>query len=172
MARKLERVEEQEIIQMYLDDVPVQEIAAEMAISKTTIYALLKREGVSLRAHQNIGQPSALEHMSEADIEAFLLDYRNTALSVQDVAFKWKMTSTTVYATLRLLQEPLRQTSKSHLESRKDQYDHAVRMYEQGYFIWQIVAETGIDQPSLHKELHKRRTPLRRGSPSRGKVHK
>ena len=162
MGRKLEHVEELEIVQMYEAGVSILDIEVEMDVSRNTIYRILKGEEIPLRSLRNVGRPSILDSMSEADIEAFALDY-NSDLKVHEIMDKWKIRSTkSFYDLLHLLQIPMRTTSKQHLEAKEKRILLAMDMYRKGYYIWEIEQETGIRQPEIHKELHRRDVPLRR----------
>jgi hypothetical protein len=67
----------------------------------------------------------------------------------------------TVYRVLRVMAEPARKYDPEKNADRERQMDEAVAMYEAGVMIRTIVSETGIPQPTLHHELHRRQVPLR-----------
>jgi transposase len=171
MGRRLERVEELEIVQMYESGVSVVDIEVEMDVSRTVIYRILKSEEVPLRALRNIGRPSHLDNMSEADIEAFALDYAG-GMKIWELMDKWKIRSSkSLYELIHLLQIPLRLTSKSNLEAKELRIKKAMQMYKDGFYLWEIENETGLFQPEIHKHLHRRDIPLRRHM-SRAKLGK
>lgn len=61
-----------------------------------------------------------------------------------------------------------REKTPEHIAARKLRYDHVMHLYANDHKLVDITSETGISQPQLHIELHKRRWPLRRDWSSQG----
>ena len=141
-----------DIVTMLQQGFSPQEVSEEAGWSIGTIYKIQRAEGIHGR------HLAAIEHV---DQDAFLQDYRG-GMRVVEVMTKYNLHSLAFYKLLTILGEPTRRRDPLNLEARKRQLDEAIAMYEQGFLIYEIESETGVAQPTLHKELHARGIPLRR----------
>ena len=150
-----------EIVHMYNEGVPPNDVAAELDMPVATIWRVLKQAGVKRKR----GRQSLLDRMSEAEVEAFVEDYQEGELPNREIAEKYDLAGVaSVYSLLAQLRITPRTYTKEHLEVRKLRLDHAISLYQDypHMTVSAIVLETGIDQPSLHHELHKRKIKTRR----------
>lgn len=150
----------QTIVMMYQGGISVPSIVAEIdGVTARDVRLVLKEQGVL----QGPGRrPTVVEALDESTIEAMLADYYD-GMRVNAIVDKYRLQRIErLYTILRELGQPVRVNLPERLETRRMQMDSAVDLYKKGLPIWKIVEETGIDQPSLHTELHKRGIPGRR----------
>lgn len=138
----------QELLAMYDAGVNVINIAAELGVSGQTIRRVLKEHG------KEISRRAAV-----LDEEAIVKDYVGR-MAVPEILAKYKITYAMLYKILATNGIPTRKIENASGHDMR--LDHAVQMYEAGLPIWTIKQETGIAQPTLHAELHRRSIPLRR----------
>jgi len=137
-----------EIINMHLAGLDPRAIAAEMDVSEGTVRKVIKESGVEAQARES-GLPTvAITEKYTSDVQ------------VSEILREFGITYTQLYRILAEENVPIRKVANA--DARARQLDEAVALYEQGVPIHQIVSDTGINQPTLHAELHKREVPLRR----------
>lgn len=139
---------ETEILEMDDNGMKVAAIAEEMELSATAVRNILKKHG------RDLSLPKAFR-----DEEAIINQYiQNTPIHL--ILTEHDLTYSVLYGILSKHKVTSRKTANA--ESRQQRFDVATEMYQNGNAIWQIINETGIAQPTLHAELHKRDIPLRR----------
>lgn len=139
---------ENEIVQMYDSGMKVSAIAAEMSKSTTAVRNVLKKYDRDLSVIKPLRDEETIinQYVQNIPIPAILTEHN--------------LTYSMLYSILSKHQVPVRKVANE--ANRRVQYDLAVEMYKDGMPLWQITSETGIAQPALHSELHKRGVPLRR----------
>lgn len=139
---------ETEIIEMFDSGMKIPAIAEEMQLSATAIRNILKKHDRSTITVRPIRDEESIvgKYVEGVAIPTILAEYDLTYPVLYNILARHKI-------------EPRRVTNKN---SRQQRFDTAVAMYQEGYMLWQIQNETGIAQPTLHAELHKRGVPLRR----------
>lgn len=139
---------ETEILEMYDNGVQVKAIAEEMQLSITAIRNALKKHGRDLAAKKPI-----------RDEEAIINKY-SQQVPMRDILEEYHLTYSMLYGILAKHQIASRKLTNTN--SRQQRLDTAIKMYQEGFTLWEIARETGIAQPTLHAELHKRGVQLRR----------
>jgi hypothetical protein len=157
MKKRLTDSERTEVVNLSLDDISVADIAEHMGVSTNTVYGILRRNKVS---------PKRATFIDTVDTGKVIQDY-NDFYPLSLVASRSKISVSQVYYILRNQNVPSRSKGESVVKQKGEMMDAAIDMYQEGYFIYEITGETGIHQPTLHEELHKRKIPLRR---PRGRV--
>lgn len=148
------------IVMMYQGGISVQSIVNEIeGVTAHDVRRVLKEQGILSGPGR---RPTIVENIDESTMEALLADYYDGMPTIQ-IVDKYRLGRIDrIYMILRELGQPVRTNLPERVLTRKLQMDLAVDMYVAGIQIWKIVEETGIQQPALHAELHKRRIPGRR----------
>lgn len=157
MSVAMDEQDEFDILNMYQQGVSVDTIADEFGYDKKTVYRLLRSKGVL----KEKGRYSILDKFSEETLNEFTKDYI-TGMKMRDMCEKYDISSPSVYAVLSQLGIQPRTLNREYLTAKKSQMDQAVQFYIDGWELWRIEVETGVSQPSLHKQLHIRGVKLRR----------
>ena len=137
-----------ELLAMHDGGIPISEIAREMGMSNDTVSRILKEHG---RDTSRKAKP-----VDETGITQDYLD----EVSVPDILAKYGISYARLYKVLEDNGVPTRKAAQSEVKSKR--LEHAVSLYQNGMPLWAIKQETGVSQPTLHEELHKRNVPLRR----------
>lgn len=140
----------QEILAMWdSGKMSVKEIALEVELSEGTVRKAL------LGAHR------PTKRLSKRPDEQNIVDaYLDETQTVGAILSTYNLSYPMLYTVLARNSIPLRKSVQA--PGRKMMLDAAVEMYEAGAPIWDIMRQTGISQPTLHGELHKRGILLRR----------
>jgi len=156
---KIEQDDLQEMYRLYVDEgVSLDELAAEFGYRRVEISKAFREMtgGEVLR-----GKASVVEKFDESTLEAIVADYK-LGLRIKEIVAKYNIPTTgTFYSLLNQLGVPVRSQTQSVLEARRRAINEAVQMYKDGYAYWQIRDDTGIHQPELCAELHRRGVPMR-----------
>ena len=151
-----------EIVDMYQKGVTTNDIATEMGVGIHTVWKVLRKADPERRVST---KQSLLDRFDVATLAAFMDDYYKKGLSLSDLVSKYDLSGHgSIYVILNASGNTPRQVTTEALVGRKLQIDHAVKLYEEGMKIWRIVEETGIDQPTLHHELHRRGVKMRKNT--------
>jgi len=158
---KYEESIRQTIVMMYQGGISVQNIVQEVeGVTSRDVRMVLKEMGILSGPGR---RPTVIESYDESILNEMLIDYYDK-MPMRELMEKYQIRSMDrFYLILRELGQPARQNTPEHMDGRKMRLDHACDLYKQGVPIWKIVEETGVDQPRLHAELHKRKIPTRRG---------
>lgn len=138
----------QEMLVMFDSGIGVAGIANEFGVSTQTVRRILKDHG-----KETSRKPRTL------DDEAVIQMYQD-GKPVPEILTRHTITYGTLYRILGEHEVPTRQVA--YAKSALKILDRAVELYVAGAPLWSIKQETGIAQPTLHAELHKREIPLRR----------
>ena len=136
---------------------PVDQIALELDVAQSTIYRWLRETGAEMKDRVK----SVLDKLTPAqrqDITERWLGGSSAWSLIQEFGLNYN-------AFYRLMREEGVEYDAKKDEralDRTDRMDTAVKMYEGGEYLWKIKLETGVYQPALHEELHKRGIVLRR----------
>jgi len=157
--RSPEQVEQlvREVAEMYEGGISVADMSEELGTSSAYIYMLLKRAGVDTGGGYGAGILRRLGERTKADL---IQDYIDGEKTVMSILAEYSITYTQLYNLLAIAGVPTRKTAYDARVSDKRK-DIAVDMYKEGHLLKVITAETGVSQPTLHYELHKRGIPLR-----------
>lgn len=139
---------ETEILEMHDSGVHINSIAEEMELSTTAIRNILKKHGRTTIVKKPF-------HDEEAIINQYLQQ-----MPMQDILEEHQLTYAMLYGILAKHQVTPRKIANA--DSRQHRLDTAIKMYQEHFALWEITRETGIAQPTLHAELHKRGMQLRR----------
>jgi transposase-like protein len=158
---KYEESIKQTIVMMYQGGISVNSIVQEIeGVTPRDVRTVLKEQGILSGPGR---KPSVVESYDEATINAMLVDYYDK-IPMRELLEKYHIRSMDrFYVILRELGQPARQNTPEHQDGKRLRLDHACELYKEGVPIWKIVEETGVDQPRLHAELHRRKIPTRRG---------
>lgn len=142
----------EEVQEMLRADMPVSYIHEETGVSTSVIYSIRRQLGLGRR-----------DVLSGKDTDGLLKRYVETDIPVTTLCREHGITVNKLYQLLDASNTPKRRGA-DHQKARKAQLDQAVQMYIEGTYYWEILRDTGVTQPSLTAELHKRGVPLRRGA--------
>jgi hypothetical protein len=148
-----------EIIKMYEGGLSVNDIAFEMGRPVQEIKKILQAVGVI----QKQGRKSSTETLSEKQRKEIVKHYVDNTLTGIQIIAKYAITWNGLYKLLDEEGIPFREFKRNDRIAREMRMERAIEMYQGGARLWEITNETGIRQPQLHAELHKRDIPLRRG---------
>ena len=139
---------EKEIVQMYKGGIKVGAISDEMQLSATAVRRILKKHGIDLDYSQTgVDEDAVIErYLTNEPIPNILKDH--------------KITYGKLYGILSRHGVPTRKALNN--PGHEMALERAIEMYKEGHYLWQIAEETGVAQPTLHRELHRRKIPLRR----------
>jgi hypothetical protein len=153
-----------EVKEMYEAKMPILDIMNETGLTKAEVLEMLSEQGMI--DVSDFGSPRMtriLDSFNDDQIEEFKRDYYESWLPMRDIREKWGFSSNTViYSMLNQLHLVPRSTSRDYIKAREAQMDHAIDLYQKGWILADIVIETGVDQPTLSKELRRRKIPGRR----------
>lgn len=138
-----------ELEQMVEAGMSVSAIAEELDKSTGTIRKMLA--DLKLDAHSR-AEPAF-------NVPRILEQYADEVSVAQIISENPGLTYTKFYGILADQGVPTRRVLQQ--DARKRQLDEAVELYIQGLKIFDIIRETGVNQPTLHAELHARNVPLR-----------
>lgn len=144
----MDQSREQEIVEMHKAGLGLGAIAEELGLSTTAIRSVLQKYGISTR-----------KIFATKDEDEIIEEYLAEG-PIPEILRKHTITYGKLYSILARHGIPTRKVLNK--EGRKLALNRAVEMYEEGYPIWKITEETGVHQPTLHTELHKRGVQLRR----------
>jgi hypothetical protein len=150
-------VDTEEIKQMAVGGMTIASIAEEVGVTAQYISQILKAQGIEKAKPRR----TVLSRLEDGEIERCINEYLEGA-PVHVLLYKYKINYNALYTLLRENNVELR-SSKANKEVREERIRRAIELYLEGVLIADIEAETGIRQPVLHKELHQRHVPLRRG---------
>ena len=131
-------------------------IAEEMSVDVTSVYKIARDLGISLSGKQT----SIYDHLTEEQIDQLFKDY-DRGVTVATLAEQYHISHQAFYHALRRIGKTVRTKTAEYLEANKFRLDVAVEMYQDGWVLWFIDDETGIDPVAMAKELHKRGIALR-----------
>lgn len=143
------------VLEMHDDGFDPKEISEETGLDNKEIIEIIARSR-GLKAPKNGVLPREA-HEPPGWAQKVITDYLEEMMRVSDILKKYDFSSYNVFYTfLRRHEIPVRQRSRVHVQAKIDQLNNAVKMYQEGHRIVDIVDETGINQPRLHKELRDR----------------
>lgn len=148
-----------EAANMYAAEMPPEDIAEELEVSVPYLYRLLKAQGVELDGG---GRKSIVESLSDGAKEVIIANYQSREVPMSAVLVEFGLSYNQLYTLLRKEGIDVRKFIDQERATKKLRMDTAVQMYEDGAKLWLIEDETGILQPELHRELHRRGVELRR----------
>jgi lambda repressor-like predicted transcriptional regulator len=158
-----------EAANMYASDMPPSAIASELDISIPYLYKLLGEQGVELNGGT---RESVVDSLPDEVKEEIIRVYQTREISLSAMLAEYGLSYNQMYTLLRKENVEIRKFIADTEESRQKRMDLAVQMYLDGAKLWLIEDETGIHQPQLHAELHKRGVELRRARPAMSKRKK
>ena len=159
MAKATE-VQEQEVVQMADAKLDPLIMADEIGLSLPTIYGIMRKFGYKVAKP---GRKSTYDRLTPEEMEDIRNRYEDANESVASIMADYGIGGHSVfYALLRKMGIAMRTKTLDVLEVKEMMMDQAVNMYVGGHPLYDIFEDTGIHQPRLHAELHKRGIELRR----------
>lgn len=146
-----------EVARMIEAGLTVEAIAEELGCSTSSVYKIMR----AVQPNRRKGRPSSGDVLTDVDRSEIVGEYRSGEIPVGEIVRSWKITYAVFYKTLRDGGVSLGRPKTPVKVAREEQ---AVQMYIDGAPLWEIVEETGVPQPVLHKMLHIRKVPFRHGS--------
>lgn len=147
------------IIDMFLAGVKLHAIAETEQVSVPQIVKTLKEQGINVGRRQ--GRYSALDKMSEHEVEKLIDDYKDPSVAVSEICVRAGLSMNQFYRILAVLEIPHRAYSTERMETRRAKVETALNMYRVGCTYREIKEETGIDKSILVLELHRAKIPFR-----------
>lgn len=149
---------ELELVEMLKKGAPPAEVAAELDVSLSSVYRIARMYKVTIPGARR----SVLDTMTEEDRNSAIKAYED-GTSASEIIGIYGLNYNAWYKLLRERGVELAVIQAENEELHSARMEHAIELYTKGVFLWKIVSETGIAQPQLHAELHKRGIKLRRG---------
>jgi len=148
-----------EVRRMVEGGMSVAAIAEELDVSSARISQLVHALGLG----DSVKRKSSLSRLTPEDIADAIAMYQD-GQPVAAIIMKHKLNYNSFYKLLGDQGIEMRDRGPEGKDLRKDRLDLAVSLYERGISLYSIEVETGIRQPEVHRELHKRGIQLRRTS--------
>jgi len=158
MGQRITDEQVSEILEMGNAGMSASEASRELDISVPTITRIYREYNIQVGT---VGRKSLLELLDSDDIDFVVEQYENTERPVREFLKEVGMSYGQLYTLLDKLGIQRRRFKPDRMSGREAQLTAAVTLYNEGMPIWQITDETGVHQPTLHRELHKRNVPLR-----------
>ena len=150
---------EVEICEMYRACMTGTAIAKEVGLDRNTIYAILRRHAVQVRAAGATMRDIDWERMAEDYLRK---DEEGKYESIYTLCARYGISTEYMYAMFRKIGVQTRTEVDSVNIARTERLQAAVLMYQKGAKLKDIKVETGIDQSTLYTIL------ARLGIPNRG----
>lgn len=148
-----------EAIKMAVAGMQVAAIAAELDLAASTVYKILKSAGVT-----PVKQYATTSFKNLTDEE--LVDFANRYNDMEPILSlldDFHLTYTQMYQLLHHLGVKPRTKQREIVDARKLALEHSLDLYQNtNLTITEIFAETGVHQPTLHREIRLREIPLRK----------
>jgi len=141
-------MEASEVVAMYESGISISDIAKEFAVSQQTVRRVLKEQGKEI-----------IRKVQQVD-EAAIANAYTEGQPVPLILSKFHVNYNRLYQILHAHGVELRKVTGK--EADVIRMNRAVELYEAGAPLWAIKEDTGVAQPALHAELHKRGVALRR----------
>lgn len=138
----------QEMLVMFDAGISVVGIANEFGVSTQTTRRILKDRGKETGHKTRVVNEDAIARAYQE------------GTPVPDILATHKITYAVLYKILADHEIPTRKAE--HRGMGTSILDRAVELYEAGVPLWSIKQDTGVAQPTLHSELHRRGVALRR----------
>jgi hypothetical protein len=151
-------VDKADVVEMFQAGMSLTDIAAELDCAPKIVRAMLVEE----RLIQRPGRQSNATAVKEDDRKQMIKDYVENKVPAIQLIQQYRLTWNAFYHILDEEGIKYREIKQVDRMARLQRLDRAIEMYVGGARIWEIENETGIRQPVLHGELHKRSIPLRR----------
>lgn len=148
----------EEIKQMVKGGMSVTAIAEEVGLTPGRISQIVNAMGLS----DSVQRKSVLNRLTSEQVEEIVQMYQQGD-PVAMIIVKYGLNYNAFYKLLSDEGVEYRQRGPEQKKIRDKRMDIAIGLYRQGLNLYQIEIETGIRQPQLHRELHRRGVPLRRG---------
>lgn len=138
----------QELLAMFDANINVLGIASELGVSEQTVRRVLKEHGKETKRRSKVVDEENVvqQYMDGVAVPTILSSHNINYAELYKILAKNKVSTRKVVFG----------------EAAKAILDRAVELYVASMPLWAIREETGIAQPTLHAELHKRNVPLRR----------
>lgn len=148
-----------EAVKMATAGMEVAAIASELDLAASTVYKILKSAGIT-----PVKQYSAtsFKNLSNEELVDFA-DRYNDMEPILSLLNDFNLTYTQMYQLLHHLGIIPRTKQSEIVDARKLALKHALDLYQNtSLTITEIFAETGVHQPTLHREIRLREIPLRK----------
>lgn len=142
----------------YGDQVSSNTIAEELGVSNNAVRRVLEEHDMLTPSKRG---SDAWEDRFDPALVEFLTERYYEGEAMDQYLLDNNLTHGMWYGYLKRKNLTPRRLKVEHIQGRKAQLDHAVRMYKAGYQYWIIEKETGVRQPTLSKELRMRNVPMR-----------
>ena len=147
----MEEEKVQEVIKMHEGGLSIEAIATEMGLGNQTVRRILKDHG-----QDTSRRVTSDKTIDEDGVAQAYADGR----PIPEIIAKFHINHQKLYQILKTHDVEVRKVSEAEITEVR--MDRAIDMYKAGWPLWGIKNETGISQPALHAELHRRNIPLRR----------
>ncbi len=147
-----------EVIEMFKAGMSSGDIAIEMDVPAKDVRAVLEEAGLL----EHPGRKSMAASIDAPTRKELITDYLNNKVPAIQLIQRYGLTWNAFYKILDEEGIQFREVRQVDKLARAQRLERAVEMYLGGARLWEIENETGIRQPVLHSELHKRGVPLRR----------
>jgi transposase-like protein len=147
-----------EVSKMYNAGLSQPAIAEELDLAPSEVTRILIQAGWI----EKQGRKSSAANLAAEQRAAIVQQYSDGVVSVSQIIATYGITWNALYNILSDAGVPYREIRQQDKLARAARRDRAVEMYKGGARLWEIEQETGIRQPVLHAELHRREIPLRR----------
>lgn len=150
-----------EVAEMHKAGMTVAEISAELELSMPTVYKTHAALDLVPNKKKRQTGPS-LASLKPEQAEEFIERYEAGEVATKLLA-DYGLNYPQMYTLLDMMGVTPRSKRPGLKEAREKQLEHAIQLYiESGATIAEIVAETGVHQPVLHREIRLRGIPMRR----------
>ena len=153
-----------EVVKMAVAGMQTAAIAAELDLAVSTVYRILKSAGV---VPVKLYATTSFKNLTDDQLVDFAARY-NDLEPVLSLLDDFHLTYTQMYQLLHHLGIKPRTKQRTVIDARKLALDHALDLYQNtNLTITEIFGETGVHQPTLHREIRLRGISLRKPRRSR-----
>jgi hypothetical protein len=148
-----------DVLTMFGKGLSAGSISEELGINPSVVRSILVDAGKM----EKQGRKLTTEGLTEEEVTQLLSEYTEGTVPPSQLITQYHITWNALYKLLDANNIPFREMRRDDKLARAVRLDRAVTMYQGGARLWEIENETGVRQPVLHSELHKRGVQLRRG---------
>jgi hypothetical protein len=146
-----------EMIDLFTAGYTINDISETHKVKPGVVVNVLRYHGIIV---SRTGRPSVLDKWNASDLEDIAERYKsgeNTFAIRADFGISYGQLS----SILAALGVPNRRLTKEAVLASSERLDQATRMYQEGFTLADIYAETNVGSPQLYVELRRRKIPKR-----------
>lgn len=154
---RLTMEQQAEIIDLFTAGYTINDISETHRVGASVVLNVLRYHGVIT---SRTGRPTILDKWNAEDLETIVERYKSGE-HMGAIRTDYGITQGQLRGILDALGIPARKLLKEAVVSLAERLDEAVRMYQEGFLLLEIQAETGVAGVQLYDALRRRKIPTR-----------